>query len=620
MTSLDDVYTKIETDLAIQNSLVSYPPRSEVESKLSLRATSTDLQQTKTALSNLQAVTNLKANASAVYTKEETDTKVAVSLQPYRLTTDQDVIDATLSTKAEVDTKIALALQPYRTSTDQTAIDNTLSTKAEVDTKVALALQSYRTSTAQTAIDNTLSTKAEVDTKVALALQSYRTSTDQTAIDNTLSTKTEVDTKVALALQPYRTTTDQNAIDATLATKTEVEAALALKADASDVPSMTSFSESLATKASLDNLSAVQSTLNASIAQKFNTSAFNTFSNSVNTQLQNLRLAFEGPSAPEDVQGFTQVFHDGVIRSLGVTGDALSLQVANDGKGIVLSCTVTEVAGPTGPAGAQGTAGAQGVAGAQGAAGPTGPAGAQGTAGAQGAAGPTGPAGSGGSFDAISRALYGLPPALPKVTDLYGFYVPSSVKSASAWGDLYGSGADLVMDSSISLSSHTDSLRRTSQTLSCLRLPGAVDVRSVMIAFKWGTAASTGNFYFMTQSGKYVSVRSTDFLATYSGPSPSFYINNVRIKDTDGLPAGSSAPPSTLFTNQWHVLIFNNFIGGPWAFIDFFCRGDSNWGNASESIPVGAQIGCIALYNTVLTTSEISTNTAWALSRFGKVP
>ena len=187
MGTIDANVTFSDVGIVVQDALAAYPLRQEMDSKLSLKAASSDLQSLRSTASQIQNTLNLKANISDVYSKEASDSKISQALQPYRTAFAQDLLESTI----RADMAAALNLKADASTSVSPA---NIYTKTETDSKVALALIPFRTAEGQNTIDAALASKQEVQNALSLKADVSSLNTLQNQVNASVQQKVDVTT------------------------------------------------------------------------------------------------------------------------------------------------------------------------------------------------------------------------------------------------------------------------------------------------------------------------------------------------------------------------------------------------------------------------------------------
>ena len=93
-----------------------------------------------------------------------------------------------------------------------------------------------------------------------------------------------------------------------------------------------------------------------------------------------------------------------------------------------------------------------------------------------------------------------------------------------------------------------------------------------------------------------------------TGGVPQLYVDGSQV---DGGSGGGTLGDG-FYANKWSVIIMNGLTlpNGNINFLGY------TGGSSSRVPPLGARLGCIAMFNQTLTPAEIGLMTAWGLQRF----
>ena len=193
------------------------------------------------------------------------------------------------------------------------------------------------------------------------------------------------------------------------------------------------------------------------------------------------------------------------------------------------------------------------------------------------------------------------------LTNKMAIYVPSTGASSTTWTDLYTSGNNLNINSSMSYYGNYF-YKSTSNAISLVSNMNAATtqtVKTIIVIMNWGTAAAT-HWTILNDpadSNKFLSHRTTNlFWNSGAGGSATFYHNGINV--TDGF-------TSDFWTNKWFTVVMTNLNISNWSGLQL---GSYTGGPTSFAFPIGAKVSAVAIYSANFTSNDVANATAWGQS------
>jgi hypothetical protein len=191
------------------------------------------------------------------------------------------------------------------------------------------------------------------------------------------------------------------------------------------------------------------------------------------------------------------------------------------------------------------------------------------------------------------------------LTNKIGIYVPST-GATSVWSDLYSSGYNFNVDSSMTYQGNYF-YKNTSRDLSLkANFSTAVinTIKTIIVVMNWGTTG-VQDWTIVNDcpgGGKFISPRNNGSFLNIGSGSPTIYFNNVNVT--------SGFTPSNLYSNTWITVVISN--------ID--CTGYTGFEIAAYTsavqyaMPIGGKIAAIALFTSIFSPTDVAVATTWGQS------
>jgi hypothetical protein len=207
----------------------------------------------------------------------------------------------------------------------------------------------------------------------------------------------------------------------------------------------------------------------------------------------------------------------------------------------------------------------------------------------------------------LALALIGYNNTIP-LTNKIAVYVPSTGASSTTWTDLYSSGYNFNVSSTMPYVGNYFS-KISSATNADLSLKAnfgaavATTIKTIVVVMNWGTAGAA-DFTIVNDpatGSKFISHRvGGSFLTTGSNGPGGVVIYHNGVNVTSGF-------TNDFWSNKWHTVVITNMDCSAYTGLEICAY----TGFPSYAIAVGGKVAAVALFNANFSAADVAKATAW---------